>query len=47
MAGITDLQYKLMEMQLAGTPEFDAGLYPYQELKKKIILVHHKVLCII
>ena len=35
MAGITDLQYKLMEMQLAGTPEFDAGLYPYQELKKK------------
>jgi len=33
MAGITDLQYKLMEMQSAGTPEFDAGLYPYKELQ--------------
>ena len=33
MAGITDLQYKLMEMQSKGYPEFDAGLYPYQELK--------------
>ena len=30
---ITDLQYKLMEMQSAGTPEFDAGLYPYKELQ--------------
>jgi len=33
MAGITDLQYQLMEMQSAGIPEYDAGLYPYQQLK--------------
>ena len=32
---ITDLQYKLMELQSKGTPEFDAGLYPYQPLKFK------------
>jgi len=30
MAGITDLQYKLMESQSKGYPEFDAGLYPYK-----------------
>ena len=33
MSGITDLQYKLMELQSQGYPEFDAGLYPYQELQ--------------
>ena len=30
MAGITDLQYKLMELQSKGYPEFEAGLYPYK-----------------
>ena len=35
MAGITDLQYKLMELQSKGYPEFDAGLYPYQQLQLK------------
>ena len=35
MAGITDLQYKLMESQSKGYPEFDAGLYPYQQLQLK------------